>query len=233
MTKWPAQRETNELALPYHLGSTVGGYRRAGYSNSFSYVGYSGGQIVAVESREWADEVESLDRLAALRVGKYFPVKKITLLTKVGRVTELRPDDTADNPFWYIFKVQCTSCREIHPNFVNVSRFEANDMSGSRGEANFVWKCKSCKRESTATIKAPPIPYTQASPPTRQKILEFDCRGLEFVEYRPEGDWLATGLESGTKFAEIDLTEGEWFDYDDKAGEEASIKDIKWEISRN
>lgn len=22
---------------------------------------------------------------------------------------------------------------------------EANDMSGSRGEANFVWKCKSCK----------------------------------------------------------------------------------------
>lgn len=81
-------------------------------------------------------------------------------------VTDLRPDDTPENPFWYTFKVQCTSCREIHPNFVNVSRFvrspkkmseslfswltrlsaqEANDMSGSRGEANFVWRCKSCK----------------------------------------------------------------------------------------
>jgi hypothetical protein len=75
-------------------------------------------------------------------------------------------------------------------------------MSGSRGEANFVWKCKSCKvrghhvlraldtdgkqRESTATIKAPPIAYEQASPPTRQKILEFDCRGLEFTEFIPE-----------------------------------------------
>lgn len=78
-------------------------------------------------------------------------------------------------------------------------------MSGSRGEANFVWKCKSCKvrdfiirlfcardiltmaqRESSATIKAPPIPYNQGSPPTRQKILEFDCRGLEFTEFKPE-----------------------------------------------
>lgn len=38
-------------------------------------------------------------------------------------VTELRPEDTPDNPFWYTFKVQCTSCREVHPNFVNVSRF--------------------------------------------------------------------------------------------------------------
>jgi len=47
-----------------------------------------------------------------------------------------------------------------------------------------------------------------------------------------KGDWEATGIESGTKFAEIDLTEGEWFDYDEKAGEEVSIKDIKWEIRR-
>ena len=38
-------------------------------------------------------------------------------------VTELLPQDTADTPFWYTFKVQCTSCRETHPNFVSVSRF--------------------------------------------------------------------------------------------------------------
>jgi hypothetical protein len=42
------------------------------------------------------------------------------------------------------------------------------------------------KRESSATIKAPPIPYEQKSPPTRQKIIEFDCRGLEFTEFKPE-----------------------------------------------
>ena len=42
------------------------------------------------------------------------------------------------------------------------------------------------QRESSATIKAPPIAYQQTSPPTRQKIIEFDCRGLEFTEFKPE-----------------------------------------------
>ncbi len=85
---------------------------------------------------------------------------------------------------------------------------EQNEVSGSRGQANFVWKCQFCKvnillilrhvslafelctknlqRESTATIMAAPISYQQASPPTRQKIIEIDCRGLEFTEFQPE-----------------------------------------------
>ncbi|RDA89046.1 hypothetical protein CP533_2360 [Ophiocordyceps camponoti-saundersi (nom. inval.)] len=135
-------------------------------------------------------------------------------------VTNLRPNDTKETPFWYMFKVQCTSCRETHSNFVGVNRFEANEMSGSRGEANFVWKCKNCKRESSASIKSAPVPYQQSEPPKSRRILEFDCRGLEFTEFMPEGEWLAEGIDSGTKFTGIELVEGEWFDYDEKAGEE-------------
>ena len=64
----------------------------------------------------------------------------------------------------------------------------------------------------------------------RSKILN----GCHFESTdRFQGDWLATGIESGSKFVAIDLTEGEWFDYDEKAGEEVSIKDLKWEIRRN
>ena len=47
-----------------------------------------------------------------------------------------------------------------------------------------------------------------------------------------QGEWIAKGLESSTKFSGIDLQEGEWFDYDEKAGDEVSIKDMKWEIIR-
>ncbi|KAF7533205.1 hypothetical protein G7054_g7280 [Neopestalotiopsis clavispora] len=115
----------------------------------------------------------------------------LTLTAELTGVTNLRPSDTEENPFWYTFTVQCTSCRETHANTVGVSRFENNEMSGSRGEANFVWKCKNCK-----------------------------------------GTWLAEGIDSGTKFTEIELTDGEWYDYDDKAGEEVSIKDLKWNIKR-
>ncbi|CEJ91562.1 Putative DUF866-domain-containing protein [[Torrubiella] hemipterigena] len=155
------------------------------------------------------------------------------LTAELSGVTNLRPQDTEAEPFWYMFKVQCTSCREVHDNFVGVNRFEMNDMSGSRGEANFVWKCKNCKRESSATIKAAPVAYEHSEPPKAQKIIEFDCRGLEFTEFKPDGDWLAEGLDSNYKFTSIDLSEGEWFDYDDKAGEEVSINELKWEVQRS
>jgi hypothetical protein len=101
-----------------------------------------------------------------------------------------------------------------------------------------------------------PKAYAQQSPAKLQNILVMDCRGLEFVEYKPDvsinfdpdrnvyfpcigevlkvlqGDWKAVGVESGTKFASIDLTEGDWYEYDEKASEEVSIKDVKWEIRR-
>ncbi|KAG5916784.1 hypothetical protein E4U42_007514 [Claviceps africana] len=157
-----------------------------------------------------------------------------TLIIKAEQtgVTNLRPDDTQENPFWYMFRVQCTSCRETHDNYVGINRFETNEMSGSRGEANFVWRCKNCKRESSASIKAGPVAYEQSEPAKPHQIIEFDCRGLEFTEFKPEGEWLAEGADSGTKFTGIDLSEGEWFDYDEKAGDEVSIKDISWEIRR-
>ena len=31
-----------------------------------------------------------------------------------------------------------------------------------------------------------------------------------------QGKWKAVGAESGTRFDEIDLSEGEWYDYDEK-----------------
>ncbi|KAK7419173.1 hypothetical protein QQX98_003513 [Neonectria punicea] len=135
----------------------------------------------------------------------------LVLSAELTGVTNLRPDDTQDNPFWYMFKVQCTSCRETHANYVGVNRFRA----------------------SSASIIAAPAAYEQAEPPKAQKIIEFDCRGLEFVEFKAEGEWLAEGPDSGTKFTGIELVDGEWYDYDEKAGDEVSIKEIKWEIRRS
>lgn len=146
-------------------------------------------------------------------------------------------------------------------------------MSGSRGEANFVWRCKNCKvppppvrrgrrvrvspadahkervlgrlvaspppphaapcqRSARTVIKTAPQAYDHMEVPKPKKILEFECRGCEFVDFKPEGNWEAKGIDSNTPFKEIDLDEGDWFDYDEKSGEEVSIKDLKWEIKR-
>ena len=77
-----------------------------------------------------------------------------------------------------------------------------------------------------------PTPYTISSPPKQQNILTFECRGCELLEFKSEGEWIVTGEESGTKFAGVDLEEGEWYDCDGKTAREVSIKDIKWEIKR-
>ncbi|KAK4043529.1 putative UPF0587 protein [Parachaetomium inaequale] len=128
----------------------------------------------------------------------------LTLSAELEGVTNLRPKDTQESNFFYTFKVQCTSCRETHPNPIAVNRF----------------------RESSATIKAAPNPYQQTEPAKAQKIIEFDCRGLEFTEFLPEGEWLADGIESNTKFDGVELSEGEWFDYDEKAGDEMTPAEL-------
>ncbi|GAM88570.1 hypothetical protein ANO11243_066040 [Dothideomycetidae sp. 11243] len=156
----------------------------------------------------------------------------LALTAELEGVTDLRPQDTQETPYYYTFKVQCTSCRETHPNWVSFNRFEENELSGSRGEANFVWRCKNCKREHSASIKEAPKSYEAQTPAKAKNIIELDCRGLEFVDFKADGDWLATGAESGTKFTGIDLAEGEWFEYDEKTSEQVSITDVKWEIRR-
>ena len=79
--------------------------------------------------------------------------------------------------------------------------------------------------------------------------MELDCRGLDLVEFKADvshlywrefvdtnlllqGEWKAEGAETPSKFNGIDLQEGEWYDYDEKASEEVSIKDIRWAIKR-
>ncbi|KAJ5479533.1 hypothetical protein N7530_005042 [Penicillium desertorum] len=141
-------------------------------------------------------------------------------------VTALLPTDTEENPYFYTFRVQCTSCHETHPNWVSFNRFVP------AGEANFVWKCRLCTKTHTASITSGPNPYEAQEKQSAQKIIEMDCRGLEFIEFKPDGEWEAKAIDSTTTFSGIDLSEGEWYDYDEKKGEEVSIKEITWTVGR-
>ncbi|KAL4806291.1 hypothetical protein BDV18DRAFT_125300 [Aspergillus unguis] len=164
----------------------------------------------------------------------------LLLTAELTGVTDLLPQDTEENPYYYTFKVQCTSCRETHPNFVSFNRFEQHEIPGSRGEANFVWKCRLCQRSHSASILGAPSAYAAGAENQRkgkgkgngQKVIDIECRGLEFTEFKADGEWEAKGVESSTPFTGIDLSEGEWYDYDEKAGDEVAIKEISWELGR-
>lgn len=114
-------------------------------------------------------------------------------------------------------------------------------MSGSartaRSDYHYAFLLESGKltplqKEHTANIKEAPKLYPQQDTPKPQNIIVIDCRGLEFVEFKPDGEWQAVGAESGSKFSGIDLTEGDWYDYDEKASDEVSIKELKWAIKK-
>ncbi|VDM84924.1 unnamed protein product [Strongylus vulgaris] len=114
---------------------------------------------------------------------------------------------------------------------------EVLEVPGSRGEANLVEKCKLCNRVNTviaASLLYPKdpigileavkllsgIPFSLAIIPDSigsydaeehneewQSMLQFDCRGLEPFDFEPRNGWTAVGIESGTVFDDIDLSE--------------------------
>ncbi|CDK27175.1 unnamed protein product [Kuraishia capsulata CBS 1993] len=156
----------------------------------------------------------------------------LTLSAELEGVTSLQPADSLESPFEYTFQVQCTSCREIHSKEVNINTLEKHEMSGSRGEANFVFKCQFCKRESSANITRTKKAYTiEDDKPVA--ILDIDSRGLEIVKFIPVGNFICSAVEGPTKFTEVDLSDNEWYDYDDNAGAEVSITDVKWDFVKN
>lgn len=62
----------------------------------------------------------------------------------------------------------------------NLARFP-HEMSDFR-----VTESDGIQRETSATIKGPPNPYIQASPPVSHNIIEIDCRGLEFTDFKAD-----------------------------------------------
>ncbi|ORY01020.1 DUF866-domain-containing protein [Basidiobolus meristosporus CBS 931.73] len=153
---------------------------------------------------------------------------KINLLFKAElvNVTDLRPE--SDDYDWH-FKIKCNSCHEVDQNWITLNFTETSDVSGSRGEAHLVMRCKFCKRESSASFDESQKvrPYTIDDSGSFARLVTLDCRGLEPVEFEPRDGWVCKGAESNTPFQEIDLTDQEWADYDDKANDEVSIMEIE------
>ncbi|EDK44318.1 conserved hypothetical protein [Lodderomyces elongisporus NRRL YB-4239] len=151
---------------------------------------------------------------------------------ELDNVTALEPYDTPQDPFYYTFRIECTKCRTIHDKEIQITQYEKHEISGSRGEASFVFRCKECKNEHSASIERTKEKLEQGnSKPV--SILEIDARGLDFNEFIPDGRFQAKGLDTGTLFTEVDLEDLEWYDVDEKTNEEVSIVDVKWTISRS
>ncbi|RUS71671.1 hypothetical protein EGW08_020560 [Elysia chlorotica] len=131
---------------------------------------------------------------------------------------------------WYI-KLTCSSCGEETSDFVYCSLDESSPLTGGRGQASLVLKCKLCKRENSIDIlKDSLTSYTQDDAGKFKTIVVFDCRGVTPSDFSPRVGWEARCSESSTVFADVDLKENEWYEYDEKSTESVSITELSYKF---
>uniref|UniRef100_A0A8D1F2G5 CXXC motif containing zinc binding protein n=1 Tax=Sus scrofa TaxID=9823 RepID=A0A8D1F2G5_PIG len=138
---------------------------------------------------------------------------KIALQFKatLENVTNLRP--VGEDFRWYL-KMKCGNCGEISEKWQYIRLMDSVALKGGRGSASMVQKCKLCSRENSIDNEK------------FKTIVEFECRGLEPVDFQPQAGFAAEGVESGTVFSDINLQEKDWTDYDEKAQESVGIYEV-------
>jgi len=163
-------------------------------------------------------------------------------------VTRFVPAEGVDAAL--LLPVECTGCREAHPNAVAMEPSNIAELQKSRGEANLVINCPACRRENSATfvVRKPGSkdesglgevsPWSEIVPddgaPAWHTLCTIDFRGINPLDVRIDGlltessSWTCAGSESGTLFTDMVFEEGEWHDYDDKAGDEVAITDVEF-----
>nr|CAG4645923.1 EOG090X0HQJ [Lynceus sp. MCZ IZ 141354] len=141
------------------------------------------------------------------------PLISLRIKASLENVTKLAPTSVDD--FQWFLKLKCTSCGEETEKFVAFSVEDEHPLKGGRGSANMVYKCKLCSRENSIDIvKDSLLPYENQDNQF-SKLITFDCRGLEPTAFDFSEGWMCEGLETGTKFMDVDLSD-DWAEYDEK-----------------
>lgn len=63
-----------------------------------------------------------------------------------------------------------------------------------------------------------------------KSIVAFECRGIEPVDYRPTDGWIVSVEESNKVFNDVDLSEKEWVEYDEKIQDSVGIYEFEYEL---
>lgn len=114
---------------------------------------------------------------------------------------------------------------------------EDHELSGSRGTAHFAMKwCKDSKHFSTINLERglakvfdPSRGLTKDDQGKFVPIAGFECRGVEPTAWHPKDEFKVYG-ESGMVWDSVDLSEREWFEYDEKSGESVGVTDLEYEF---
>ncbi|XP_068197391.1 CXXC motif containing zinc binding protein [Antennarius striatus] len=145
-------------------------------------------------------------------------------------VTNVRP---LGEDFRWFLKLKCGNCGEVSDKWQYVTLVECVPLKGGRGSASMVQKCKLCSRDNSIDILRDTItPYNFEDSERFKTMVQFECRGLEPIDFQPQAGFAAQGPDSGTPFLEINLLEKDWTDYDEKIGESVGIYEVTHQFKK-
>ena len=102
----------------------------------------------------------------------------------------------------------------------------------TRGSTNLNFSCHFCKRQASITVLGEKHYGKVTESGQEVTLAAFEVRGIELEKWIPKNGLVCRAAEGRSKFTEIDFSEedGEWYSYDDDAGEPVSITNIEHEF---
>ncbi|XP_054067300.1 CXXC motif containing zinc binding protein isoform X3 [Rissa tridactyla] len=108
----------------------------------------------------------------------------LQLRATLENITGLR---AAGEDFRWYLKLKCGNCGEVSEKWQYLRLMDSAPLKGGRGSATMVQKCKLCSRENSIDILSQTIkPYNAEDSEKFKTIVEFECRGLEPVDFQPQ-----------------------------------------------
>ena len=127
----------------------------------------------------------------------------------------------------------CPDLGSVREN-VSICVLDEVDTSDGRGTCNLLLKLDGSRAAQVSLTEVKKVTsrvYTAEMSGSFQPIIAFDCRGVEPIKWRPTGYYNATS-SSGGIFEEVDLSEGDWFEYDEAGQFSVGVNDIEWRFQK-
>lgn len=113
-------------------------------------------------------------------------------------------------------RLRCSSCSESSDKWHGILATQTFPLTGSKGDANFIIKCKLCGRQNSVNVLIGTFSqYTADHSESFNSFIGFDCRGVEPFDFSPRGELRCTSLDGARTYKNIDLSQGDWAEYDD------------------
>ncbi|XP_067014681.1 UPF0587 protein v1g245604 [Anabrus simplex] len=129
---------------------------------------------------------------------------------------------------WWL-RLECNGCREKDEKEHYLTLAETFPNKTGHGIVHYLAKCKFCSQEQTIEILPESIrDYVYGEEPQFSTIVIFDTRGVNPYSFSFREDWIITAKGSSTVFSGVDLSDGEWADWDEKGNQELVIYKLEY-----